>query len=91
MPNHLSDIVTVNVDIASPASDSASFDNLLIIGPLPSIAPPKPLPVVGVYTNLSEVIDAGYVAVGESADPVGIAARIAFSQNPKPSRISTPR
>ena len=84
---NLNDIVTVNIDIASPAADSASFDNLLIVGPLPKTTPADPLPVVGIYSDLSEVVDAGYSTTGATADPVGIAARIAFSQNPKPSRI----
>ena len=83
----LEEIVKVDIDIASPAADSASFDNLLIVGPLPNIVQPKPLPMVGVYSDLSEVIDAGYVAAGDYADPVGIAARIAFSQNPRPAKI----
>ena len=84
--NNLNDIVTVNVDIAQPAVDSASFDNLLIVG-LPPVTPAGTLPDVGVYSDLSEVIADGYVAVGSDADPVGIAARIAFSQNPKPAKI----
>ena len=87
MDNNLNDIVVVNIDIAQPAVDSASFDNLLIVGLPPVAPPPKPLPDVGVYSDLSEVVAAGYAAVGENADAVGIAARIAFSQNPKPSKI----
>lgn len=87
MTNRLSDIVNVKIDIAAPAIDSASFDNLLIVGPSPAVKPSKPLPAVGVYTDLTEVTDAGYVATGDYADPVGIAARIAFSQNPKPAKI----
>jgi hypothetical protein len=83
---NLNDIVTVNIDLASPAVDSASFDNLLIVGPPPAVTPDS-LPAVGVYADLSEVTDAGYIATGDGADPVGVAARIAFSQNPKPSRI----
>jgi len=85
--SNLNNIVTVNIDVAAPAVDSASFDNLLIVGPLPQVEPPRPLPTVGAYSDLAEVIGAGYVAVGEAADPVGVAARIAFSQNPKPARI----
>jgi hypothetical protein len=85
--SNLADIVTVNIDIATPAVDSASFDNLLIFGPPPAIQPTKPLPIVGAYTDLSEVTGAGYVSTGADADPIGIAARIAFSQNPKPSKL----
>jgi len=36
---------------------------------------------------LEEVTQAGYTAVGEGADPIGIAARIAFSQIPRPQQI----
>ncbi len=86
MGNNLERIVSVSIDIASPIVDSSSFDNLLIFGPEPAkkghTAPP-----VGVYSGLSEVTGAGYVAVGENADIVGVAARIAFSQAPPPSHI----
>ena len=85
MGNNLSDIVNISISLDSPPVDSSSFDNLLIVG-LPPVAEVD-LPDVGVYSDLSEVIEAGYVAIGNSADPVGIAARIAFSQIPKPSKI----
>jgi len=87
MGNNLDDIVSVDIDISMPATDSSSFDNILIVGLPPVVAPPKPLPDVGVYSDLKEVADAGYVAVGENADPVGIAARVAFSQNPRPAKL----
>ena len=44
-------------------------------------------PAIGVYNSLEEVTSAGFVAVGDDADIVGVAARIAFSQSPKPSTI----
>ncbi|MDR1687274.1 MAG: DUF3383 domain-containing protein [Clostridiales bacterium] len=84
----LDEIVTVNIDISAPAVDSANFDNLLILGAPPKV--PKvgiTLPALGVYTDLVEVTAAGYVSTGNDADPIGIAARIAFSQNPKPTHI----
>ena len=31
-------IATVDIDIASPLVDDTSFDNLLIVGPLPKVA-----------------------------------------------------
>ena len=83
--NSLDAIVNINIDLSAPAVDAASFDHLLLVGPAP--AGLVQLPVVGVYADLKEVIDAGYVAVGNNADPVGIAARIAFSQSPSPDRI----
>ena len=84
---NLNNIVTINIDIAQPAVDSANFDNLMILGPPPAAVPPRPIPAMAVYSDLSEVTGAGYVAIGPDADPVGIAARIAFSQNPRPSQI----
>ena len=87
MANNLDRIVTVNIDIAAPAVDGANFDNLLIFGPAPKIPPLRPLPAVGVYSDLVEIQAAGYTAAGEDADPVGVAARIAFSQSPRPSQI----
>ena len=85
MANNLDKIVTVNIDIANPAIDSTNFDSLLIIGPAPKIQ--SPIPTVGVYSSLSEVTSAGYETIGEHADPIGVAARIAFSQNPRPTKI----
>ena len=87
MANNLDRIVTVNIDIAAPAIDAANFDNLLIFGPAPKIPPPRPLPQVGVYSSLAEVTGAGFITVGDTADPVGVAARVAFSQNPRPTEV----
>jgi hypothetical protein len=83
----LDEIVTVNIDIAAPAVDEANFDNLLIVGPPPAVMPSEPPPLIGAYADLAEVNAAGYVSSGGKADPIGVAARIAFSQNPKPARI----
>jgi len=85
--SNINNIVNINIDIAAPAVDSANFDNLLILGPPPVATPPRPLPAVGVYSSLEEVTGAGFKAVGADADPVGVAARIAFSQSPKPAQI----
>ena len=86
MGNNLDRIVTVSIDIASPIIDSNSFDNLLIFGPAPAKAG-HTAPAVGVYNSLEEVTGTGYVAVGKDADIVGVAARIAFSQSPSPSKV----
>lgn len=43
--------------------------------------------LVGVYANLTEVSDAGWKTSGTGADPVGIAARVAFSQTPRPEKL----
>ena len=84
---NLNRIVNINIDIKTPAVSAASFDNLLIIGPAPATAPTTAPPAVGSYTDLEGVTEAGWIAVGNNADPVGVAARIAFSQNPRPAKI----
>ena len=49
-------------------------------------APIQPKPMA-VYSDLTEVTDMGWVATGDDADPIGVAARIAFSQSPRPKKI----
>lgn len=83
-------IATVNIDIASPIVDETSFDNLLIVGPLPKVAPDTAPPKVGVYASLEEVENAGWkttTTFDVTADPVGAAARVAFSQSPRPTAV----
>lgn len=79
-------IATVDIDIVNPIVDNASFDNLLIMGPPPKGGLHTPA-YVGVYGNLTEVEDAGFVSTGEDADPVGVAARVAFAQSPTPTQV----
>ena len=86
--SNLDRIAKISIELQSVVSSGASFDHILIVGP----APKTPLesvtiPDVGVYTSLPAVNEMGWVSEGDSADPVGIAARIAFSQNPKPTQI----
>lgn len=80
-------IATVDIDLASPVVDGSVFDNLLIVGPLPKAATEVAPPMVGVYSSLDEVLAAGWVARGADADPVGVAAQVAFGQNPRPTKI----
>lgn len=84
---NLNRIVNVNIDIKTPAVSTASFNNLLIVGRAPAVAPADAPYPVGSYTDIEGVIDAGWKTTGDNADPVGIAARIAFSQNPQPAKI----
>lgn len=88
MSSNLDRICAVDITLDTPISNEASFDNILILGPAPST--PKngvTIPAVGVYNSLSEVTELGYVATGDSAEPVGIAARVAFSQTPRPREV----
>lgn len=86
--SNLDKIVNITIDLQKVVSSGTSFDNILIIGPGPKKQAEAGAPAdVGVYSSLSEVNDAGWVSEGDSADPVGVAARIAFSQTTKPSQI----
>jgi len=85
MANNLDRIVSVVIDIAAPAIDAANFDNINIVGPLPAAS--GDLPQVAIYSSLAEVAGAGYITTGENADPIGEAARIAFSQMRRPTHL----
>ena len=78
-------IATVDIDIASPLADDTSFDNLLVMGPAPKQG--GNAPAVGVYSDLSEVESAGFITSGDDADPVGVAASVAFAQSPRPTAL----
>ena len=86
MSNNLDRICTVDISLASPISNDANFDNILILGPAPA-SPKGDVPAVGVYNSLEELTELGIVATGERADPVGVAARVAFSQSPRPHEV----
>lgn len=87
MNNSYNQIANVTIDIATSIVDTTSFDNILIVGPAPAVAPQTAPSLVGSYASLAEVVAAGWVAEGNGADPVGVAARVALSQNPAPSKI----
>src|SRR5699024_6063702 len=81
-------IVSINIELQTVVSSGVSFDNILIVGPAPKVPSEDPtVPDVGVYTSLASVNEMGWKSEGEGADPVGIAARIAFSQTVKPGKI----
>ena len=86
MSSNLERICIVDIAIASPISNDANFDNCLIIGPAPA-APKGDIPKVGVFNALEELTELGFVAVGANADPIGVAARVAFSQSPRPHEV----
>lgn len=85
--NYFDLIATIDINIAQQIVDGTSFDNLLIVGPSPKVKPATAPALVGVYSDLSEVVAAGFATSGDNADPVGVAAMIAFSQNPKPAAV----
>lgn len=87
MNNSYDQIATVTIDIATAIVDTASFDKILIIGPLPKTKPSTAPALCGVYKSIEEVSAAGWAITGANADPVGVAARVAFAQNPAPTEI----
>lgn len=87
MSNNLSRIVDITIGLQSVVSSGANFDTILIVGPGPKKPGATPPPDVGVYYGLDEVNEVGWVSEGADADPVGTAARVAFSQTTKPSQI----
>lgn len=86
MSANLDRICTVDIVLDSPIAANASFDNILILGPAPKV-PSGNVPAFGVYNSLTELTDLGITATGEGADPVGVAARVAFSQSPRPHEV----
>ena len=87
MSNNLSRIADITIELQSVVSSGANFDTILIVGPGPKEPGKTPPPDVGVYYGLDEVNEVGWVSEGADADPVGTAARVAFSQTTKPSQI----
>lgn len=87
MSNALDRIVNVSIDINRAPATVDAYEHLLIIGPGPAKAPEKPPAPIGSYTDLDAVAAAGWVTSGDNADPVGVAARLAFTQAKKPAYI----
>lgn len=88
MSSNLDRIARVDILLDTPISNEASFDHILIIGPAP--LNPKEgveIPTVGVYNSLNEITELGFLATGDGADPVGVAARVAYSQSPRPHEV----
>lgn len=82
--NNLSDIVSVQIEIQSPATDQTGFGTMLIVGCPPNKVTDTPPPDVGKYTSIDAVQDVGWLPSqnGQPADPVYDAARVVFSQIP---------
>lgn len=86
--NNLADIVNVTIEIEEPVVNTTSFNNLLILGREPDKGiDTKNYDYCDVYTSLEGVAEAGAITTGDDASEIGKAARIAFSQNPAPSKL----
>ena len=44
-------------------------------------------PKVGSFSSIDEVVSSGWQITGDDADPIGLAAQVAFAQDPSPSLI----
>lgn len=87
MSDNLEMLARVDISLNTPISNNANFGNNLIIGPAPRGGAKEDIPIIGVYNKLEDVTALGFRATGDGADPVGVAARIAFSQSPKPREV----
>ena len=85
MANNIDSIVKVEISLESPAVSSESFSTLLLVGSLPAkhASLEKQPALVGVYSGIKEVENAGW----EETDEMYKAALVAFRQNPKPEKI----
>ena len=61
MSMELDRICTVDISLATPISDNASFDNILILGPAPA-KPKGSIEAVAAYSGLDELTALGVVA-----------------------------
>lgn len=93
---NLSDIVNVSIGLEEPLTDSTSFDHMLIIGPEPASweeltdEERKKKASVYICSGASEITekDSLFADTDEkSGDPIGVAGRVAFSQEPKPDKV----
>lgn len=92
----LSDIVNIGINLEEPLVDSTSFDHVLIVGPEPaswsglSDEEHEKKESVFICSGASELSDKDslFAATDEFfGDPIGIAGRVAFSQEPKPDKV----
>lgn len=88
MSSNLDRVANVNISLDSPISNETNFDNILILGPAPKTPSPEVEGIeVGCFNSLSAITELGFVTTGEQPDPVGVAARVAFFQRPRPNKV----
>lgn len=81
--NSLDDIVKLNIDISSPASDDASFDSILLVVSGPEATGEKTMTGVTAISKADELLDYGFT----TEDAAYVAATVVFSQSPSPSEV----
>lgn len=81
--SNTNDVVDVTIAIESPATDSASFSNLLLVVPGPANAGTEEMPTVAVIQSAKDLTVFGY----NSDDAAYKAASVAFNQDMKPDKV----
>ena len=72
--NSLDDIVKLNIDISSPASDDASFDSILLVVSGPEATGEKTMTGVTAISKADELLDYGFT----TEDAAYVAATVAL-------------
>lgn len=83
MSNNINDVVDVTIAIESPATDSASFSNLLLVVPKPTNAGDEEMNGVIVVQSAKDLTVFGYT----SDDAAYKAIAVAFNQDMRPDEI----
>lgn len=81
--SNIDKIVDVTIAVEAPASDSASFSNLLLVVQKPSNVGTETMPDVAVVTDAKELTAFGYT----TEDEAYIATTVAFNQDPRPDKV----
>lgn len=81
--SNISDVVNVTIAIESPATDSASFSNLLLVVPAPTNVGTEDMPEIAVVQEVKDLIPFGYVSTDEAYKAVSVA----FNQDMRPSKL----
>lgn len=81
--SNISDVVDVTIAIEAPATDSASFSNLLLVVGQPKNSGEEEMPNVAIIRQADDLKVFGY----DSTDEAYKAAKVAFSQDPQPRDV----
>lgn len=83
MGNSLDEIVKIDIEIATPASSDASFNNILLVVSAPEEE--GEVQATGVFSiaKAADLLDYGYTTKSQAY----IAATVAFSQTPTPDKL----
>lgn len=83
MSNSLDEIVKIDIEIATPASSDASFNNILLVVSGPEEEGDVQATGVFAISKATDLLDYGYTAESQAY----IAATVAFSQTPTPDKL----